>query len=183
MSTDPVLTDANTAGSFNRYTYANNSPYKYIDPDGRDPGDPFKTAKAAAKDAIKFINPKSKQENREYGGEIYKGADGKYRAINPVPGSVDDVNPHDSPSPQGAAVKGDYHTHGEYSLKDPITGAVTVTADPKKDSFNSDKFSPGDRDGIKADAQGKPGYKGYLGTPSGRILEFDPKTEKTKEVK
>jgi hypothetical protein len=30
-----VLTDANTGASFNRYTYANNSPYSYIDPDGR----------------------------------------------------------------------------------------------------------------------------------------------------
>lgn len=30
------MTDANTGGSFNRYNYANNSPYKYVDPDGRD---------------------------------------------------------------------------------------------------------------------------------------------------
>jgi RHS repeat-associated protein len=36
LSIDPVTTDANTGGSFNRYAYANNSPYKYIDPDGRD---------------------------------------------------------------------------------------------------------------------------------------------------
>jgi hypothetical protein len=36
LSIDPVLTDANTGGSFNRYVYANNSPYRYIDPDGRD---------------------------------------------------------------------------------------------------------------------------------------------------
>jgi RHS repeat-associated protein len=35
LSIDPVTTDANTGGSFNRYAYANNSPYKYIDPDGR----------------------------------------------------------------------------------------------------------------------------------------------------
>ena len=35
LSIDPVVTDANTGTSFNRYTYANNSPYKYIDPDGR----------------------------------------------------------------------------------------------------------------------------------------------------
>ncbi len=33
-----MTTDANTGGSFNRYAYANNSPYKYIDPDGRDAG-------------------------------------------------------------------------------------------------------------------------------------------------
>jgi hypothetical protein len=35
MSVDPVLTDNNTGASFNRYVYANNSPYTYIDPDGR----------------------------------------------------------------------------------------------------------------------------------------------------
>jgi RHS repeat-associated protein len=35
LSTDPVLTDANTGGSFNRYVYANLNPYKYLDPDGR----------------------------------------------------------------------------------------------------------------------------------------------------
>jgi RHS repeat-associated protein len=35
LSEDPVLTDANTGASFNRYVYANNNPYKYIDPDGR----------------------------------------------------------------------------------------------------------------------------------------------------
>lgn len=36
LSTDPVLTDVETGGSFNRYSYANNSPYVHIDPDGRD---------------------------------------------------------------------------------------------------------------------------------------------------
>jgi RHS repeat-associated protein len=37
LSIDPVTTDVNTGASFNRYAYANNSPYKYIDPDGREP--------------------------------------------------------------------------------------------------------------------------------------------------
>lgn len=41
MSIDPVTTDANTGGSFNRYAYANNSPYKYIDPDGREAAEKF----------------------------------------------------------------------------------------------------------------------------------------------
>jgi uncharacterized protein RhaS with RHS repeats len=33
LSIDPVAADA---GSFNRYWYANNNPYKNIDPDGRE---------------------------------------------------------------------------------------------------------------------------------------------------
>ena len=35
LSVDPVVTDANTWEGFNRYIYANNSPYKFLDPDGR----------------------------------------------------------------------------------------------------------------------------------------------------
>lgn len=35
-SNDPVAADPNTGASFNRYAYANNNPYKYIDPDGRE---------------------------------------------------------------------------------------------------------------------------------------------------
>ena len=35
LSVDPVTTDPNTGAMFNRYMYANNNPYRYIDPDGR----------------------------------------------------------------------------------------------------------------------------------------------------
>jgi RHS repeat-associated protein len=35
LSVDPVVTDASIGRRFNRYVYANNSPYKYVDPDGR----------------------------------------------------------------------------------------------------------------------------------------------------
>jgi RHS repeat-associated protein len=36
LSIDPVIADANTGSSFNRYSYAMNSPYNFIDPDGRE---------------------------------------------------------------------------------------------------------------------------------------------------
>jgi RHS repeat-associated protein len=35
MGVDPAGTDASDIYSFNRYAYANNNPYKYVDPDGR----------------------------------------------------------------------------------------------------------------------------------------------------
>jgi uncharacterized protein RhaS with RHS repeats len=37
LSVDPVTTDAKSGGHFNRYVYAENSPYKFKDPDGRLP--------------------------------------------------------------------------------------------------------------------------------------------------
>lgn len=35
LSTDPKSFDPNSAASVNRYTYANNNPYRYVDPDGK----------------------------------------------------------------------------------------------------------------------------------------------------
>jgi RHS repeat-associated protein len=37
ITADPVVTDMNSGGNFNRYWYANNSPYRYRDPDGEEP--------------------------------------------------------------------------------------------------------------------------------------------------
>ena len=41
MSVDPVDPNPNNIHSLNRYAYANNNPYKYVDPDGRMPIDTF----------------------------------------------------------------------------------------------------------------------------------------------
>jgi RHS repeat-associated protein len=45
LSVDPVTTDAENGDSFNRYMYADNSPYRYIDPDGRGPAEIAERAK------------------------------------------------------------------------------------------------------------------------------------------
>jgi len=37
LSLDPKVSDVESAKSFNRYSYANGSPLKFVDPDGRNP--------------------------------------------------------------------------------------------------------------------------------------------------
>jgi len=37
-SPDPMAVDTHSAINFNRYAYANNSPYRFVDPDGREAG-------------------------------------------------------------------------------------------------------------------------------------------------
>jgi hypothetical protein len=41
LSVDPAPVDPNNGDNFNRYWYANNNPYKYVDPDGRQAADRF----------------------------------------------------------------------------------------------------------------------------------------------
>src|SRR3546814_584484 len=58
ISTDPIAARSGSRGQFNRYWYANNNPYKFIDPDGRK----IKYAKAPAEflrnaaKAIRYLN-------------------------------------------------------------------------------------------------------------------------------
>jgi hypothetical protein len=78
-------------------------------------------------------------------------------------------------APHGVKVVGDYHTHGDYSVMGPNGNAIK-THDPHHDDFNSNHFSVGDKQGIAHHAIGKPAYRGYLGTPSGKFLIYNPST-------
>ena len=53
------------------YVYCVNDPIKHIDPDGKAPGDFFKTIREAAIDFGKFYNDNSIREDREYGSSIF----------------------------------------------------------------------------------------------------------------
>lgn len=52
----------------------------------------------------------------------------------------------------------------------------------QRDDFNSDHFSGPDKAGIAHDAIGKPAYRGYLGTPSGKFLTYNPATGQEGEL-
>ena len=57
LGVDPVTTDANNGASFNRYAYAANNPYKYLDPDGRAVETVFDAASLALSVAIYKSDP------------------------------------------------------------------------------------------------------------------------------
>ena len=138
---------------------------------------PFATQDEAARAALNAANPASIRDNLEYSGLIYRGADGQYYFTGPAQGTDQGANPaRDAPAPPGVQVVGDYHTHADYSLADPVTGAAIRTSDPARDDFNSDNFSTTDKRGIAADGAGVPGYAGYLGTPGGTFRRYDPAT-------
>lgn len=134
--------------------------------------------------ALAGANPRSIRENLEYGGLIYELPSGRYSYTRPLPGTDQGFNPSSARStvPPGAIVVGDYHTHGDYSVFDPVTGRAIRTGDPARDAFNSDNFSSADLAGIAADAAGAPNYRGYLGTPSGALKAYDPSTGTTYNI-
>ncbi len=135
----------------------------------------YQTQDNAAKGALAGANPASIKANLEYGGLIYEDKSGKYYYSGPVVGGDQGVNPHDAKAPDGTTVVGDYHTHGDYSTAGP-GGKAIRTGDPKRDDFNSDHFSGADKRGIASDGRGQPAYRGYLGTPSGKFLIYNPTT-------
>lgn len=137
---------------------------------------PFASRDEAAHAALCAANPASIRDNREYGGLVFRGADGQYYYTGPLQGGPTGANPSDAAAPAGSTVMGDYHTHGDYSTADPTTGAAVRTSDPARDDFNSDHFSTTDLNGIAHDGAGNPDYRGYLGTPSGTFRSYDPAT-------
>jgi uncharacterized Zn-binding protein involved in type VI secretion len=136
----------------------------------------YKSQDDAAKAALTSVNPTSIAENREYGGLIYKDdATGKFGYTEPVAGGVMGFNPDSVTVPDGTTQVGDFHTHGDYSTMD-FMGNLVRTSDPSRDVLNCDNFSMLDQMGIGHDGAGRPGYAGYLGTPSGKLKKFVPAT-------
>jgi uncharacterized protein RhaS with RHS repeats len=141
------------AGGLNLYGYAGGDPVNF--------GDPFglcrlgsrevacKNRDDAARLGIRAANPVSIREDVEYAGEIVERGSGNYFYTVPRRGTRASSRSNRFVT----GFEGSYHTHGADS----------------KGLFRDEEISGSDKDFI--DQSGKPGY---VGTPSGRVLKYDP---------
>jgi len=139
----------------------------------------------AAYNALEEANALSIKENVEYGGLIYKNEDGSYGYTTPRtdnhPTTVD-VDAAMDLVPDKATVVGRYHTHGDWSFRNPDTLEVTRVASMADDNLNSNIWSRSDFHvaetmAYAAELKGIKGYRSYLGTPSGTYRVYAPRAE------
>ena len=131
----------------------------------------FATAEEAARAALAEANRLSIRDNREYGGRVYENPDGTFSFTPPQQGGLDTFDLSSVTVPPDATTVADYHTHGDYTYDDGER-----TSDPSKDDYDSEHFSPQDRNSSANMARGNPNYRSYLGTPSGALREYNPST-------
>ena len=148
--------------SISPYAYCLNNPINMIDPDGRDPGDIFKTPIAAAKDWGNYYNGASILRQREFGSSIYTVKEGgkvvgyAYSVANI--GGKDYVN--SSTPPNLETIVAGIHSHGNY-----------------KEGYVNNEFSDPDKS-----YNDKYNINGYVATPNGTLQEYDSSTKESSVI-
>jgi RHS repeat-associated protein len=175
ISQDPI----GFAGGENVYAYAPNI-WGWVDPLGlscKAKERRFNSSDEAAHVALDRYNPLSIQENREFGGLIFKDNEGLYGHTRATRGGIDGVNPWKGKAiPSGTEEVGYWHTHGNYSKME--NGKLIPTGEKATDWYDSDNFSPQDIKVANSQSKNKLEYRGYVGTPCGVFKGYNAKTGK-----
>lgn len=154
LSRDPI----GIKGGGNLYEMTKNNPADISDNLGLEPNT-YKNQTAAARAALKAVNPLSIKENIEKCGMVCKDRKtGKYFTTGPVDGTIASCTPGTAPCPCTSTTVGYWHTHG---------GFVDKNKD-RIDDYLSEEFSEADKklaDSIKGDA--------YVGTPGGKFKQYN----------
>jgi hypothetical protein len=144
------------------YAYCLNNPMRFVDIDGRDPGDLFKTVRLTAKDWGNYYNGASILRQHEFGSTIYEvRREGKlvgysYSVANE--GSAHRVST--SSPPNSETIVADIHSHGNDDV-----------------NYDDNHFSRTD----KTDNNDKK-INGYLASPNGSLQEYNSSTKKTSVI-
>ena len=141
------------------YGYCLNNPIKLVDIDGKypEPGDLFVSKREAAKDWGKYYNGASILRKREMGSSIYK-VKNKGKLIGFSYSKANEGEHSVSPSlpPNKEDVVGIIHSHGDAD-KEHKNNVFSIT------DIKNTKIL---------------GVNGYLATPSGTLLEYNPRGNK-----
>jgi len=136
-------------------------------------GSTIREANRIAKGVLQRINPQSIRQNLEKIFLVYKDGDSRQVVASGVQTTTETGLEAKFFISKGSEVYGIGHTHGDYSRKDPTTGNIARTT-KALDGFHSDTFSDTDKYNLQGYARQYPTLqRGYLGTPSGALLQYD----------
>ena len=165
----------------NPYVYCAGNPIRYVDNDGRAPGDFFATMDLAALDFGMLYNDNSIREKREYGSSIFKiqRDDGRicYSYSIPAMGSTKKGGSSVVPSsaPDGYETVATIHTHGAYSFGDFDDNHFSGAKNDNGNAYSKSQLENLKDETTDIGIANKLNIDSYLATPNGTLQHYDVK--------